>query len=110
MIQEEVYEIGKRCGFADDLRAWFKSLYEILLGQTEGPRFGSFVAYYGPAETAALIRQALDGRPLDPPARLSFPAWHRPRRAAWRWTCSTGCWASSSRSTTRLPAIRRSGL
>jgi lysyl-tRNA synthetase class 1 len=68
MIQEEVYEIGKRHGFADDLRAWFKSLYEILLGQTEGPRFGSFVAYYGPAETAALIRRALDGRPLDSPA------------------------------------------
>jgi lysyl-tRNA synthetase class 1 len=67
-IQEEVYEIGKRCGFADDLRAWFKSLYEILLGQTEGPRFGSFVAYYGPAETAALIRQVLDGRRLDQPA------------------------------------------
>jgi lysyl-tRNA synthetase, class I len=68
LIQEEVYEIGKRCGFADDLRAWFKSLYEILLGQTEGPRFGSFVAYYGPAETAALIRRALAGRPLDSPA------------------------------------------
>jgi lysyl-tRNA synthetase, class I len=68
VIQEEVYEIGKRHGFAEDLRAWFKSLYEILLGQTEGPRFGSFVAYYGPAETAALIRRALDGRPLDSPA------------------------------------------
>ena len=68
VIQEEVYEIGKRCGFADDLRAWFRSLYEILLGQSEGPRFGSFVAYYGPAETAALIRQVLDGRRLDQPA------------------------------------------
>jgi lysyl-tRNA synthetase class 1 len=67
-IQQEVYEIGKRHGFADDLRAWFKALYEILLGQTEGPRFGSFVAYYGPAETTALIRRALQGRPLDQPA------------------------------------------
>jgi lysyl-tRNA synthetase class 1 len=68
VIQEEVYEIGKRRGFADDLRAWFASLYEILLGQREGPRFGSFVAYYGPAETAALIRRVLDGRRLDQPA------------------------------------------
>ena len=61
-------EIGKRHGYADNLRGWFKSLYEILLGQTEGPRFGTFVAFYGPAETAALIRQVLDGRRIDQPA------------------------------------------
>jgi lysyl-tRNA synthetase, class I len=67
-IQQEVYEIGKRHGYADNLRAWFKSLYEILLGQTEGPRFGTFVAFYGPAETATLIRQVLDGRRIDQPA------------------------------------------
>jgi lysyl-tRNA synthetase class 1 len=64
-IQQEVYEIGKRHGFADDLRAWFKALYEILLGQSEGPRFGSFVAFYGPAETTALIRRVLDGERPD---------------------------------------------
>jgi lysyl-tRNA synthetase class 1 len=67
-IQQEVYEIGKRHGYADNLRAWFKALYEILLGQTEGPRFGTFVAFYGPAETAALIRRVLDGRRIDQPA------------------------------------------
>ena len=64
-IQQEVYEIGKRHGFADDLRGWFRALYEVLLGQSEGPRFGSFVAYYGPAETTALIRRALNGERLD---------------------------------------------
>jgi lysyl-tRNA synthetase class 1 len=67
-IQQEVYEIGKRHGFADNLRAWFQALYEILLGQTEGPRFGTFVAFYGPAATAALIEQVLAGRPIDQPA------------------------------------------
>ena len=67
-IQQEVYEIGKRHGFADTLRGWFGALYEILLGQTEGPRFGTFVAFYGPAETAALIRKVLDGQRLDQPA------------------------------------------
>jgi lysyl-tRNA synthetase class 1 len=67
-IQQEVYEIGKRHGFADDLRAWFRALYEILLGQSEGPRFGSFVAFYGPAETTALIRRVLNGERLDQPA------------------------------------------
>ena len=64
-IQTEVYEVGKRHGFADDLRAWFRALYEILLGQSEGPRFGSFVAFYGPAETTALIRRVLRGERPD---------------------------------------------
>jgi lysyl-tRNA synthetase class 1 len=59
-IQNLVYEIGKRHGFAD-LRAWFKALYEILLGRDQGPRMGSFIALYGKAETVALIRRALAG-------------------------------------------------
>ena len=67
-IQEEVYEIGKRHGFADNLREWFKALYEILLGQSAGPRFGSFVAFYGPEETRLLIDQVLKGETLGQPA------------------------------------------
>ncbi|PCJ59381.1 MAG: lysine--tRNA ligase [Rhodospirillaceae bacterium] len=59
-IQTELYEIGKRHPFPD-LRAWFKALYEILLGQSQGPRMGSFIALYGLDETRALIRQALAG-------------------------------------------------
>jgi lysyl-tRNA synthetase class 1 len=62
-IQSEVYEVGKRHAFAD-LRAWFKALYEILLGQADGPRMGSFVALYGRAETRALIARALQGESL----------------------------------------------
>ena len=42
-------------------RAWFSALYEVLLGQTQGPRFGSFVELYGIPETRALIRNALAG-------------------------------------------------
>jgi lysyl-tRNA synthetase class 1 len=57
-IQNEVYEIGKRHAFAN-LRDWFKALYEVLLGQTQGPRFGSFVALYGVANTRRLIQEAL---------------------------------------------------
>jgi lysyl-tRNA synthetase class 1 len=41
--------------------AWFSTLYQILLGQERGPRFGSFVAIYGIAETRALIAGALAG-------------------------------------------------
>jgi len=59
-VQFEVYEIGKRHGF-DPLRDWFKALYEVLFGQSQGPRFGSFAALFGCAETAALIRRALAG-------------------------------------------------
>ena len=41
--------------------AWFSALYQLLIGQEKGPRFGSFVALYGTAETRELIRKALAG-------------------------------------------------
>ncbi|HEY6578260.1 MAG TPA: lysine--tRNA ligase [Rhizomicrobium sp.] len=59
-VQNAVYEIGKRHGF-EPLRDWFKALYEILFGQSQGPRFGSFAALFGCGPTAALIRRALAG-------------------------------------------------
>ena len=59
-IQAEVYAVGKEHGF-EPLRAWFSALYEVLLGQTQGPRFGSFVELYGIPETRALIQRALAG-------------------------------------------------
>ena len=63
-IQSEVSEIGKRNGL-EPLRAWFQALYETLLGQTQGPRMGSFIALYGRAETRALIERALAGEDLS---------------------------------------------
>ncbi len=57
-IQTLLYDIGKRHPFAE-LRAWFSCLYQVLLGQQEGPRFGQFVALYGVAETIALTEAAL---------------------------------------------------
>ncbi len=57
-IQAEVYTIGKEHGF-EPLRDWFGALYEVLLGQTQGPRFGSFVELYGVPETRALIATVL---------------------------------------------------
>ncbi len=60
-IQNALYAIGKRHPFPE-LRAWFGCLYQVLLGQAEGPRFGQFVALYGIAETVALIDAALAGR------------------------------------------------
>jgi lysyl-tRNA synthetase, class I len=60
-IQAEVYEAGKAAGF-EPLRLWFGALYEVLLGQTQGPRFGSFAAIFGLDRTVALIGDALAGR------------------------------------------------
>ncbi len=62
-IQSQVYEVGKRHPFAD-LKSWFRALYEILLGQSQGPRMGSFIALYGIEETGALIARVLAGEDL----------------------------------------------
>ena len=45
----------------DPLREWFTALYEVLLGASQGPRFGGFIALYGIEETIQLIEKALDG-------------------------------------------------
>lgn len=58
VIQSEIYEVGKRHNYTN-LRDWFKALYQILLGQDEGPRLGSFFALYGVDETIELIAAAL---------------------------------------------------
>ncbi|HEX3064613.1 MAG TPA: lysine--tRNA ligase, partial [Dongiaceae bacterium] len=63
-IQNIVYAVGKRHPFAD-LRAWFQSLYETLIGQSTGPRMGSFIALYGVKETIALIHRVLAGENLN---------------------------------------------
>jgi lysyl-tRNA synthetase class 1 len=59
-IQAVVYEIGKTHEF-DPLRDWFRALYEVLLGQSQGPRFGSFAELYGIANTRAMIAARLWG-------------------------------------------------
>ena len=59
-LQTAIYEIGKREEFAfESLRDWFKALYETLLGSSQGPRMGSFIALYGVANTRKLIAEAL---------------------------------------------------
>ena len=71
-IQEVVYEVGRREPFLDRSGKiktkdgkpgvaldWFNMLYQVLLGQEKGPRFGSFVAVYGVANAVAMIDGAL---------------------------------------------------
>ncbi|MEQ9437121.1 lysine--tRNA ligase [Hyphomonas sp.] len=57
-LQTLTFSIGKDHGF-ENLREWFQALYEVLLGQSQGPRFGSFAALYGAGNTARLIDEAL---------------------------------------------------
>jgi lysyl-tRNA synthetase class 1 len=64
MLQTEVFTVGKEHGF-ENLREWFQAIYQILLGENQGPRFGSFIALYGIAETQALIERALAGDLLN---------------------------------------------
>ena len=59
-LQSIVFAVGKVHGF-EPLRDWFTAIYEVLLGASQGPRFGGFVALYGVKETGALIEKALAG-------------------------------------------------
>ena len=60
-LQSMVFVVGKTHEF-DPLRDWFKALYEVLLGASQGPRFGGFIALYGVDESIALIEDALAGK------------------------------------------------
>ncbi len=77
-IQSLLYDVARKIPRYQDLGAkgatperpgvslaWFNALYQILLGEERGPRFGSFVALFGVAETRALIGQALSGEFLE---------------------------------------------
>jgi lysyl-tRNA synthetase class 1 len=63
-LQNIVYEVGKTHAF-EPLRAWFGALYEVLLGQTRGPRFGGFIQLYGVEQTRALIARAVKGELIE---------------------------------------------
>jgi lysyl-tRNA synthetase class 1 len=59
-LQSLVFAVGKDHNF-ENLRDWFKAIYEVLLGASQGPRFGGFIALYGLAETCTLIEEGLAG-------------------------------------------------
>jgi lysyl-tRNA synthetase class 1 len=59
VIQHAVFEVGKRHPF-ESLRGWFQALYETLLGSSQGPRMGSFIALYGIDNSRRLIAESLE--------------------------------------------------
>lgn len=58
-IQTIIFSIGKKHGYEKNMREWFLTLYQILLGQDQGPRMGSFIALYGQDNFLQLIDQKL---------------------------------------------------
>lgn len=63
-VQSAVYAAGKE--HYENLRDWFTCLYETMLGQTQGPRMGSFFRLYGLSESVALCDKVLADELIDP--------------------------------------------
>jgi lysyl-tRNA synthetase, class I len=56
-IQTIVYSVGKDNGYEENLREWFKSIYEIIFGEQNGPRMGIFISFFGIKESIELINK-----------------------------------------------------
>jgi len=56
-IQTIVYSVGKDNGYKENLREWFKAIYEIIFGHHDGPRMGFFISFFGIKESIELINK-----------------------------------------------------
>ena len=54
-IQTLIYSTGKENGYSENLREWFKLIYEVVFGDANGPRMGFFISFFGVKETKDLI-------------------------------------------------------
>ena len=59
-IQTTIYTVGKENGYKENLRDWFKLIYEVVFGVENGPRFGFFISFFGVQETKKLIKSKLE--------------------------------------------------
>ncbi len=58
-IQTQIYTAGKENGYKENLREWFKLIYEVVFGVENGPRIGFFISFFGLKETINLIKEKL---------------------------------------------------
>ena len=58
-IQTIIYTTGKENGYKDNLRDWFKLIYEVVFGDENGPRMGYFISFFGVNETKQLIEDKI---------------------------------------------------
>ncbi len=54
-IQTMIYSTGKENGYSENLRDWFKLIYEVVFGNENGPRMGFFISFFGVKETKDLV-------------------------------------------------------
>ena len=59
-IQTNIYSVGKENGYKENLRDWFKLIYEVVFGEENGPRMGFFISFFGVNETKELIKNKLN--------------------------------------------------
>ena len=58
-IQTKIYTAGKENGYKDNLRDWFRLIYEVVFGEENGPRMGFFISFFGVKETKQLIEEKI---------------------------------------------------
>ena len=58
-IQTKIYEIGMSLNF-ENLKDWFSGFYQVVLGQQQGPRLGSFIKFYGIDKTVEILENKVD--------------------------------------------------
>ena len=59
-IQTQIYTVGKENGYKENLRDWFKLIYEVVFGDENGPRMGFFISFFGVNETKQLIKDKIN--------------------------------------------------
>ena len=58
-IQTKIFSVGKENGYKDNLRDWFKLIYEVVFGDENGPRIGFFISFFGVTEMQNLIKEKI---------------------------------------------------
>ena len=58
-IQTKIFSVGKENGYKENLRDWFKLIYEVVFGDENGPRMGFFISFFGVKETQNLIKEKI---------------------------------------------------
>jgi len=59
-IQTQIYTVGKENGYKENLRDWFRLIYEVVFGDENGPRMGFFISFFGVKETQQLIKDKIN--------------------------------------------------
>ena len=59
-IQTQIYSVGKENGYKENLRDWFRLIYEVVFGDENGPRMGFFISFFGVKETQKLIKDKIN--------------------------------------------------